>query len=87
MKKTIITLAVATLLCAGASAKSLKVYSVTGNVTKKEGTAWNKVAKANVLTDAATVKITPPRRFACSTPPPGRYIPSPLPESSTWGPC
>lgn len=59
MKKTIITLAVATLLCAGASAKNLKVYSVTGNVTKKEGTAWNKVAKANVLTDAATVKINP----------------------------
>lgn len=59
MKKLIITAVLASLFCFGASAKSLKVYSVTGNVTQKSGAAWNKVAKANVLTDAATVKINP----------------------------
>ncbi len=57
--KKILMLSAAVALCLGASAKTLKVYSVTGNVTKKDGANWTKLAKPGTLSDTETIKINP----------------------------
>lgn len=59
MNKKILTLTCAAAICLCAAAKTLKVYSVTGNVTKKAGSSWVKVAKPSTISDTETVKINP----------------------------
>ena len=57
--KKILMLSAAVALCLSASAKTLKVYSVNGNVTKKEGASWTKLAKPAIVSDSETIKINP----------------------------
>lgn len=57
--KKILTFSVAAALSLCCNAKTLKVYSVEGNVTKKDGASWVKIAKSNTVSDNETVKINP----------------------------
>lgn len=41
------------------SAKTLKVYSVTGNVSKKDNSSWISLSKANPVSENDIIKINP----------------------------
>lgn len=41
------------------TAKTLKIYSVTGTVTKKDGTSWTRLTKPGTLSDSETININP----------------------------
>ncbi|MDE7346851.1 MAG: hypothetical protein K2N48_08965 [Muribaculaceae bacterium] len=58
MKKVLILSAMCAL-CLSTSAKTLKVYSVNGSVTKKDGTTWTKLEKQAYVSDSETIKINP----------------------------
>lgn len=57
--KKILLFFVSLVLFLCATAKTLKIYSVTGKVTKKDGTAWTKLTKPGTLSDSETININP----------------------------
>lgn len=59
MKKILILFASLSLSLCGV-AKTLKIYSVNGNVSKKTGTTWTQLAKSSgTLSDNEVIKINP----------------------------
>ena len=59
MNKRGFLLFMALMVTLGLWAKTLKVYSVTGNVSQKSGTTWSPLAKSAQVSDGVTIKINP----------------------------